>query len=326
MDWSDMLAALTRAEEKAVASETARLSAEENAASLVVESKRMSLFSPAMFTSIEEWVIVQCGSGIPAINEVGQFLSSYTNSSSLYTSISYEDDSSCSGSRWTDDKIPMNRFRRSMTNSLTSSKMRVRSLDLNDEAIMCLVSKRVFENDKEATKRLVDELSVIVVKIRETLYFYFQDQRGRNCPDVTFGAELFVLFVEHIMTHVLPQGRVGLGQIVPLKGTVLVPSTIEHAPSATKTLSGNSDLLFFKSDDIGDDMWGKPLDNLQCVCELKSPFKKLSHGGAHASKDQLLAQLEGCGQMTGEAHHIISWGSCQISLWRVWSFGHGSES
>ena len=53
MDWSDMLAALTRAE-KAVASETARLSAEENAASLVVESKRMSLFSPAMFTSIEE--------------------------------------------------------------------------------------------------------------------------------------------------------------------------------------------------------------------------------------------------------------------------------
>jgi hypothetical protein len=329
MDLTEMLAAavaaLARAEEKAAASEAARLSAEEKAAAseaarlsaeekaaaseaarlsaeetLVVESKRTRLFSPTKFSSIEDWLNVQCGSDIPAIEDVGQFLSSYKNSSSLDTSISYEDDSSCSGSRWTDDKLPMNRFRRNMTNALTSSKMRVRILDLNDEAIMCLVSKRVFENDKEATESLVDELSVIVAKIRETLYF--QDQRGQNCPEVTLVQPLFALFVEHIMTRVLPQGRVGLGQLVSLKGAVLVPSPT--APPATKTLSGNADLLFFKSDDIGDDI-GKPLDNLQCVCELKSPFKKLSHGGAHASKDQLLAELEGCGQMTGGAHHIM---------------------
>lgn len=34
-------------------------------------------------------------------------------------------------------------------------------------------------------------------------------------------------------------------------------------------------------------------------------MKNLSHGGAYAPKDQLLAELEGCGQMTREAHHII---------------------
>jgi len=53
MDWSDMLAALT-AQKRKRWHQMARLSAEENAASPVVESKRMSLFSPAMFTSIEE--------------------------------------------------------------------------------------------------------------------------------------------------------------------------------------------------------------------------------------------------------------------------------
>jgi len=284
------------AEEKAAASEAARLSAEEKLATLVVESKRRSLFTPANFSSIVEWVNVQCCSDIPAIKDVKQFLSSYKTSSSRDTSISYEDDSSCSGSRWSDDKIPMNRFRRNMTNALTSSKMRVTNLHLDDKAIMCLVSKHVFANDEEATKCLVDELSVIVAKIRETLYFY--KQGGKNCPEVTLVQPLFVLFVEHIMTRVLPRGRVDLGQLVSLQGDVLVPST--DALPATKTLSGNADLLFFKSNDIEE-----PLDYLQCVCELKSPFKKLCHSGAHASKDQLLAELEGCGQMTGEAHHIM---------------------
>ena len=314
MDFSELLAAALaaaaasdaarlRAEENAAASDAARLRAEENEAAseaarltLVVESNRTRLFSPSTFSSIGRWLDVQRVSNIPAIEDVEQFLSSYKDSSSNDTSFSYKDDSSCSGSIWTDDKIPMNRFRRSMTNAETSSKMRVRILDLSDEAIMCFVSERVFKNDMKATENLVNGLSVVVAKIRETLYF--QNQGGRSCPELSLVQPLFALFVENIMTHVLQEGRVGLGQSVSLQGAVLVPSPTAHAE--TKTLSGNADLLFFKSNDVGE-----PLDDLQCVCELKSPFGKLYHGGAHASKDQLLAELEGCGQMTGEAHHIM---------------------
>ena len=282
-------AARQRAEKQAAASEAARLT-------LFVESNRTRLLSPSTFASIGEWLDVHGGSNIPAIEDVKEYLSSYKNSPSNDTSFSYEDDSSCSGSIWSNDKIPMNRFRRNMTNAETSSKMRVRILNLSDEAIINLVSKRVFKNDMKATVTLVGELSVIVVKIRETLYF--QDQEGKRCSELNLVQPLFALLVEHIMTHVLQDGRVGLGQGVSLQGAVLVPSPT--APAVTKTLSGNADLLFFKSNNLE-----KPLDDLQCVCELKSPFKKLQHSGAHASKDQLLAELEGCGQMTGEAHHIM---------------------
>jgi hypothetical protein len=178
--------------------------------------------------------------------------------------------------------------------------MRVRILNLSDEAIMCLVSKCVFANDRTATESLVDELSVLVEKSREALHF--QEIRGENCLELTFVQPLFELLVVHIMTRVLPQGLVRAGQEIPLQGAVLIPSPpAPPVPPVTRTLSGNADLLFFKKD-IGDHF---KLDNLQCVCELKRPFRKLYHGGAHASKDQLLAELEGCGQMTGGTHHIM---------------------
>ena len=277
---------------------------------------RTSLFEPSKFTFLVEWLSVYVASNIPPIPDEDVYLSGYTKPpSSLNTSRNYIDSESSKSCVEVVGTIQMNLFRRKMTDRL-ASKMQVRWLNLSNNAIMALVCKHFHGGDTAQTIALVANLSTSLAKIRAALYFRRKEQ-DTSCSELDIVQPLVVLLMEHIMAQVdvLRSGHVTLGQGFPLRGTVLVESppatpaasgaacaTAAVAASACtpRTLSGQADLLLFNSyaDSVADDnVDGSSLDNLKCVIELKSPFKKLSHGGAHASKDQLLAELEGCGQM-----------------------------
>jgi len=286
---------LVTAETKAEAEGMARVRLEEELATAEtnaeVENARTRLFSQAQqFATLSDWIQVFKASNIPSIPNEEQYLCSYKSSSSLDNSINYQDSASSSITTTPAiNNISMHSFRRNQI-----AGMQVRALNLDDTMITQLVCKQANDNIQADTDKLVAELSNIVKMIREAL-FYQEMVSHIKCQELKVVQPLFMLLAEHAMSLVLPRGKVTIAQGIRLQGTVRV----EPAP-ATKTLTGFADLLFYNSNIFQDS-----LEDLQCVCELKKPFGKLQHSGAHAAKDQLLAELEACGQMTGEAHHIF---------------------
>ena len=287
--------ARVRLEEKLATEGMARVRLEEKLATAETNAEvvnaRTRLFSQAQhFATLSDWIQVFNASNIPSIPNEEQYLCSYKSSASLDNSFNYQDnDSSSITTTPAINNISMHSFRRNQI-----AGMQVRALRLDDTMITQLVCKQANNNIQADTDMLVAELSTIVKMIREALY-YQEEVSHIKCQELTVVQPLFMLLAEHAMSLVLPSGKVTIAQGIALQGTVRV----EPAP-ATKTLTGYADLLFYKSKIVRDS-----LEDLQCVCELKKPFGKLQHGGAHAAKDQLLAELEACGQMTGEAHHIL---------------------
>jgi hypothetical protein len=65
-----------------------------------------------------------------------------------------------------------------------------------------------------------------------------------------------------------------------------------------KTLTGHADILCYSS------ATGELAETLTAICEVKKSFSKLCKG-AKKAKEQLLAELEGGGQMVLEGRHIV---------------------
>jgi hypothetical protein len=126
-------------------------------------------------------------------------------------------------------------------------------------------------------------------RLRNAFAWYYE-QTKRSCNEVTIFQPIMKFYLQQLFAALegFPAGvNVSDVNSIPLSGEIWVKD--ESGDEYTALLTGFSDLCVSETLD--------PKDFIS-IFELKSPFK-LQGCGVHAQKDQLFAELEALGQMSG---------------------------
>jgi len=182
------------------------------------------------------------------------------------------------------NELPLNKMRRRMTEQ-TPDRIRLNELTLNDaqllETILC---KALFAENKTEFETFLQSFMESLDKVRQMLYFI---RRTRSVREVDELQTIAALFLEEFTRYFHPNAHTKPGQNTRLEGELMVGVTAEMSK---KEIHGYSDLILGAIE-------GFDLADALCIFELKAPETTLYHSGAHASKDQLLFELEMIGQM-----------------------------
>ena len=267
-------------------------------ARMTVSSNRTSLFTTALNSSalVDDWIALFDASNIPAIPDEKSFLANYTISRSMDTSFTFPIAPSSTKHSHAEahSTLPMELFDRAQLSD-PGTQMPVYLLELDDAVAARLICEKGFGDNFTLMEAAVLNLESILRKLREAVYFGVSEA-GIKCSELDVIQPMFMFLVLRAMRYVLPKGEAEIGQNVALTATVLVD--VEGASPLIKTLTGHADILCYSSPT------GDLSDTLTAICEVKKAFSKLCKG-AKKAKEQLLAELEGGGQIVLEGRHIV---------------------
>jgi len=278
-------------------------------ARLTVSSNRTSLFTTALKSSalVDDWLALFDTSNIPAIPDEESFLTKYMISRSMDTSFTFstvpsstkhshaEAPSSTKHSHAeAHSTLPMELFDRAQLSD-PGTNMPVYLLELDDAVVASLIREKGFGDNPTLMETAVVNLESILRKLREAVYFGVFEA-DIKCSELDVIQPMFMFLILRAMQYVLPKGEAEIGQNVALTAAVL--ADVEGGSAVMKTLTGHADILCYSS------ATGELAETLTAICEVKKAFSKLCKG-AKKAKEQLLAELEGGGQMVLEGRHIV---------------------
>ena len=265
---------------------------------MTVSSNRTSLFTTALKSSalVDDWLALFDTSNIPAIPDEESFLTQYMISRSMDTSFTFFIVPSSTKHSDADahSTLPMELFDRAQLSD-SGTNMPVYLLELDDAVVANLICEKGFGDNPTLMETALVNLESILRKLREAVYFGVLEADIR-CSELDVIQPMFMFLILRAMQYVLPKGEAEIGQNVALTAAVLVD--VEGGSAVMKTLTGHADILCYSS------ATGELAETLTAICEVKKSFSKLCKG-AKKAKEQLLAELEGGGQMVLEGRHIV---------------------